>query len=146
MREGRYGGKEGDESPSSTSVTNRHYTDNATVEDSVSVEYVLSRGGSWWKADIVSVLRYIIKLCESQLKQHEGPITAVERASYWLPFQQFCELCTSTRDIGQTVNYMGRLLDDFPHAYGEDAPRTRFLHHILPRATEAARLAGIKIG
>ena len=143
MREARYGGAEGDEAPSATATTNRHYADNATVEDALSVEAAMACGRDWWQADIVAVLRHIIVLCERQIKRHNdtcGRLSSVQLEAYWLPFAEFCRLCMSTCNVDVTVNYMGEFLDDFQHAYGEPAQRTRFIQAILPRATEAAKL------
>ena len=140
-RSARYGGAEGDEAPSAGATTLRHYGDNAIVED-MSVEAALTLGKDWWQAGIAGCLRYIIRRCEKRVKA-AGKCCPAKLESLWIPFAEFVELCTSLEEAGDVV-YMGETLTEFQHAYGKPETRTRFLQHILPRATEAAKLLGIK--
>lgn len=131
MRHARYGGAESDESQND--ATQQHWDDNTSVENSV------SNASKWWQNDIVIVSRRRLKQCVATIEAMQNP-TPIKRAMAWLPFAEWIALCKSTTEVGTTVNFMGELLDDFPHAYGvNQATKDRFTH-LMPSITQGINI------
>ena len=115
-RQARYGGAEGDENPLAGDTTSRRWQDNAVVEE-----------------DLIRESRKILKRCIERIQSMKNP-TPVKVEAAWLPFTQWCDLCMSVETENQSVDYMGKTIDNFPYPYGNSsATQTRFIQHILPR-------------
>lgn len=128
-RQARYGGSEGDETPSTGDTTVRRWTDNALIEE-----------------ELIRESRKILKRCVNQIKSLQDP-TAMQIKAAWIPFTEWCNLCLSVEEENQSVNYMGTTINNFPFPYGNsDATKTRFTQHIFPRIVGGVSLPpGLKL-